>query len=141
MSFVSTLSRFISAASNFSSSKSYQRRGVRRAEREYMDKNLVPHHPLNNIELLIISIINSIKISIKYRFNGFFSWNNLLPIKDGAYLINLDDRNSKETHWVSLFIDRNTAVYFDSFGIEYIPLEVSLEFRLMKKLIKQEIIS
>ena len=106
-----------------------------------MYKNLVPHHPLNNIELLIISIINSIKISMKYRFNGFFSWNNLLPIKDGAYLINLDDRNSKETHWVSLFIDRNTAVYFDSFGIEYIPLEVSLEFRLMKKLIKQEIIS
>ena len=26
--------------------------------------------------------------------------------------------------WVSLFIDRNTALYFDSLGIEYIPLEV-----------------
>ena len=25
---------------------------------------------------------------------------------------------------VSLFIDRNTGVYFDSFGIEYIPQEV-----------------
>ena len=25
-----------------------------------------------------------------------------------------------ETHWVSLFIDRNIAVYFDSFEIEYI---------------------
>ena len=60
MSFASTLSRFISATSNFSSSKDYQRRGLRRAGREYMDKNLVPHHPLNNIELLIISIINSI---------------------------------------------------------------------------------
>ena len=24
----------------------------------------------------------------------------------------------------SLFIDKNTAVYFDSFGIEYIPQEV-----------------
>ena len=30
----------------------------------------------------------------------------------------------KGTHWVSLFIDRNTAVYSDSFGIEYIPQEV-----------------
>ena len=39
-------------------------------------------------------------------------------------VINLDDKNSKGTHCVSLFIDRNTAVYLDSFGIEYIPQEV-----------------
>ena len=30
----------------------------------------------------------------------------------------------KGTHCVLLFIDRNTAVCFDSFEIEYIPLEV-----------------
>ena len=36
-------------------------------------------------------------------------------------MINLDDKNCKVTHGVSLFIDRNTALYFDSFGIEYIP--------------------
>ena len=40
------------------------------------------------------------------------------------YVINLDDKNSKGTHWISLFINKNTAVYFDSFGIEYIPQEV-----------------
>ena len=45
-------------------------------------------------------------------------------IKDGAYVINLDDKHSKGTNWLSLFIDRNTAVYFDTFGIEYIPQEV-----------------
>ena len=39
-------------------------------------------------------------------------------------MINLDDKQSKGTHWFSLFIDRNTAMYFDSFGIEYIPQEV-----------------
>ena len=39
-------------------------------------------------------------------------------------MINLDDKKSNETHWISLFIDRNTAVYFDSFGMNYIPLEV-----------------
>ena len=33
----------------------------------------------------------------------------------------VDDKNSKGIHYVSLFIDRYTAVYFDSFGIEYIP--------------------
>ena len=38
--------------------------------------------------------------------------------------MNLDDKNSKGTHWLSLFIDKKTAVYFDSFGIEYIPQEV-----------------
>ena len=40
------------------------------------------------------------------------------------YVINLNDRQSKGTHWVSLFIDRNIAVDFDSFGIECIPQEV-----------------
>ena len=39
-------------------------------------------------------------------------------------MINLDDKKSKRTHWVSLFIDRNTVVYFDSFGTEYIPQEI-----------------
>ena len=39
-------------------------------------------------------------------------------------MINLDDKQSKGTNWVSFFIDRNTAMYFDSFEIEYIPQEV-----------------
>ena len=51
------------------------------------------------------------------RFNGVFSRNNLPRIKDEAYVLNLDDKNSKGTHWVSPFIDRNTAIYLDFFGI------------------------
>ena len=35
-------------------------------------------------------------------------------------MINLCENKSKGTHCVSLFIDRNVAVYFDSFGTEYI---------------------
>ena len=46
---------------------------------------------------------------------GFFLRNNLPRIKDGAYELNLDEKQSKGTHWVSLFIGRHTAVYFDSF--------------------------
>ena len=72
---------------------------------------------MNNVE-----ITNYFKYEV--RINGVFSRNNLPRIKDGAYVINLDDRNSKGTHWVSLFIDKNIAIYFDSFGIEYIPQEV-----------------
>ena len=74
-------------------------------------------HHLNNIE-----ITNHFKY--EPRFNGVFSRNNLPKIKDGEYVINLDDKNSKVIHWVSLVIDRNGAAYFDSFRIEYIPQEV-----------------
>ena len=53
------------------------------------------------------------------RFNGVFSKDNLPRTKDGAYDINLDDKWSKGTYWVSIFIDRNKAMYFeDSFGTE-----------------------
>ena len=60
----------------------------------------------------------------KPRFNDIFSRNNLPRIKNGVYVINLDDKKSKGTYWVSLFIDGNRAAYFDSFGIEYIPQDV-----------------
>ena len=39
-----------------------------------------------------------------------------LPINDGNYIINLDDSQGQGTHWVSLFISQNKAIYFDSFG-------------------------
>ena len=33
-------------------------------------------------------------------------------------------KKSKGTHWVSLSINRNIAVFFDFFGVEYIPQEI-----------------
>ena len=36
----------------------------------------------------------------------------------------LDDKKDRGTHWISWFIDKNTAVYSDSFGLEYISQEV-----------------
>ena len=78
--------------------------------------------------LVLLRPLNSIEITTYFnyepRFNGIFSKNNLPKIKDGVYVINFYDQKSKETHRISLFIDRNTAAYFDSFGIEYIPQEV-----------------
>ena len=95
--------------------KSISGRGVRRAGRRYMEKKiLVPLHLLNNME--ITNYFND-----EPTFNGVFSRNNLPRTKDGAYVINLDDKNSNGIHWVSLFIDRNTTGFFDSFGIQYIP--------------------
>ena len=50
-------------------------------------------------------------------------------MKDGTFVINLEDKKSKETHWAALFVDRNTDVSFGSFGIEYIPQEVLSRIR------------
>ena len=63
------------------------------------------------------------------RFKGVFLRNNLPRIKHGSYVTNIDNKNSEGTIWVSLFNDRNAAVYFDSFGIEYIPQEVLNKIR------------
>ena len=63
-------------------------------------------------------------INNKLRFNGAFPRNNLFRIKDGVYVINLDDKKNKGTHWGSLFIDRNTCAYLEYFGVEYIPQDV-----------------
>ena len=42
-------------------------------------------------------------------------------IKDGAYIINLDEYGNVSTHWIALFCKKDEIVYFDSFGVEYIP--------------------
>ena len=57
-------------------------------------------------------------------FDGVFSRHNLPTIKDRVYVINFHDKQSKGAHWVSLFIDPDTDVYFDPCEIEYIPQEV-----------------
>ena len=58
------------------------------------------------------------------KFNGVYSRDNLLKIKDGAYIINLDEYFDIGTHWVALHINNNNVTYFDSFGVEHIPKEI-----------------
>ena len=83
----------------------------------------MPPHPLTNFEIQ------------KYyqnepRFNGVYSRDNppkLLnsaEIKDGAYIINLDEYSDFGTHWVALYVNNNDVTYFDSFGVEHIPKEI-----------------
>ena len=55
----------------------------------------------------------------------FFSRNNLpKKIKDGTYVINLDEYAHVGTHWIALFCNRNEIVYFDSFGVEHVPKDI-----------------
>ena len=59
------------------------------------------------------------------RFNGVFSRDNLpKEIKDGAYVINLDECADTGTHWIALFCNGNQIVYFDSFGAEHVPEKI-----------------
>ena len=80
---------------------------------------MLPFRPLTNIE------INEYYIN-EPRFNGVYSKNNLpKTIKKGAYVINLDEYENTGTHWIALFVKPKYTVYFDSFGIEHIPIEIN----------------
>ena len=79
---------------------------------------LIPPHPLTNFDIQ------------KYyknepKFNDIFSRNNLhKKINDGTYVINLDKYKSVGIHWIALSWNKNTVIYFDSFGVEHIPKEI-----------------
>ena len=75
-------------------------------------------HPLTNFEIQKY-------YENEQRFNGVYSRDNLPnEIKDGAYVINLDEHAATSTHWIALFCNKDGIVYFDSFGVEYIPEEI-----------------
>ena len=78
---------------------------------------LIPPHPLTNFQIQ------------KYyenepRFNGVYSRDNLTEIKNGAYIINLDEYSDIGTHWIALQVNNNDVTYFDCFGVEHIPKEI-----------------
>ena len=58
------------------------------------------------------------------RFNGVYSRDNILKIKHGAYLINLDGYFDIGTHWVAFCVINNDVTCFDCFGVEHIPKEI-----------------
>ena len=72
-----------------------------------MNKNLT-----SNTELLDILKNDNIKI------NGVFAKDKLKkPLKDGFYIINLDDSDGPGTHWTALYkINDGFSFYYDSFG-------------------------
>ena len=60
------------------------------------------------------------------RFIGVYSRDNLPnKVKDGVYVINLDEYSDIGTHWIALYVNNKTVTNFDSFGIEHIPKEVN----------------
>ena len=58
------------------------------------------------------------------KLNGVYSRNNLAKIKDGVYVINLDEYESIEFHWIALYVNASNVTYFDIFGVEHIPKDI-----------------
>ena len=76
-------------------------------------------HPLTNFE------IKNYYENEASRFNGVYSRDNLpKTIKNGAYVINLDEYADVGTHWITLYVKDNEITYFDSFGVEHVPKEI-----------------
>ena len=86
-------------------------------------KRLILPHPLTNIEIQEY-------YQNEPRFNGVYSRDNLSKkIKDGGYVINLDQYADVGTHWIGLYVStefhsNNEITYFDSFGVEHVPKEI-----------------
>ena len=86
-------------------------------------KILNPPHLLTNFEIQKY-------YQNEFRFNGVYSIDNLPDkIKDGAYVINLEEHSDIGTDWISLYSSMElhsniNMTYFDSFGVEHIPKEI-----------------
>ena len=63
-------------------------------------------HPLTNFEIQKY-------YQNKPKFNGVYSRKNLPKIKDGTYVINLDEYESIGTHWIALYVNGNNKIYFE----------------------------
>ena len=68
-------------------------------------------HPLTNFEMQ------------KYHQNEL-KFNDLPKIKDGAYVINLDEYKPIGTYWIAFYVNAQKVTYFDSFGGEHVPKEI-----------------
>ena len=91
--------------------------GLFRSGQGIKKKSLTPFYTVTNFEMQDY-------FKNEKRFNGVYSRNNLPKLKNGAYVINLDHSKNTGTHWVVIFVKEDEVIYFDKFGVEYIPKEI-----------------
>ena len=80
----------------------------------------MPSHPLTNFEMQSY-------YQNKPNSKVFVYLQNNLPNTkmDAAYVVNLDNCKSIGMHWTALYVNGDSDTYFDSFGAEHIPEEIS----------------
>jgi len=68
--------------------------------------------------------IEEIMYHLKLPFNGVFSKDMLKNLKNGNYIINMEnEKDGHGSHWVAFTYNNGDITYFDSFGL-YPPIEV-----------------
>ena len=67
----------------------------------------MPLHPLTNFEIQNY-------YQNEPNFNGGYLRNILHKIKDGAYIINIDEYESIGTHWIAFYVNDENITYFES---------------------------
>ena len=67
------------------------------------------------------------------KFNGVYSRNNLPKIKDGAYVINLDEYRSIRNHWIALYVNVDNVTYFGVLNIFQEKLKNSRQQKYYKE--------
>ncbi len=76
-------------------------------------KNLNFKKDLTNYD--IMNICNELDI----KLNGIYMKDELRPnLKDGNYIINLQNHNQQGSHWCSFYKSKNNIYWFDSFGCQ-----------------------
>ena len=77
-------------------------------------------HPLTNFETQKYD-------QNELKFIAVYSRDNLpYKIKDGEYVINLDEYSDIGAHWLALYVLNNDVTYFDNFAVEHIPTEIEI---------------
>ena len=53
-------------------------------------------------------------------------------LNNRTYVINLEEYELIRTHWIALYVNSNSFIYFDSFGVEHIQkkFKKSLETKI-----------
>ena len=103
--------------------KKQGKRAIAKRQSQRVEEFLMPPHPSTNFEIQKYYQNDS-------RFNGVYSRDNLSQIKDGAYVINLDEYSDNGTHWITLCMLNSDVTYFDSFGVEHIPEEIKTHIKI-----------
>ena len=87
----------------------------------------MPPHPLTNFEIEKCyqnePNFNKFFMFIQ-EINGVYSRNKLPKIKDGAYVISLDEYKSTGTQWIVLYVNGNNIMHFDSSTVEHTFKEI-----------------
>ena len=82
-------------------------------------KNIsMPRHTLTKFEIQTCYLNGP-------RFKGVYDRDNFpKTVKDGAYIINLDEYADVGIHWISLHVKDIDVIYFGSFGVKHVPKEI-----------------